>query len=88
MHPVVLLTLCSMTGAMTWLIWGCGWSFELAGLIVVLVVFCIMVVILLVALIVVPRSEWPEFAKLCRQTFMRDYADLKATLFGSRDGRR
>lgn len=88
MHPVVLLTLCSMTGAVTWLIWGYGWSFELAGLIVVLVVFCIMLVVLLGALILVPRSQWPEFAKLCRRTFIQDFADLKATLFGPRDGRR
>lgn len=66
MHPVVLLTLCAMTGAVTCLIWGYGWFLELAGLIVALVVFCIMLVVLLGVLVFVPRSEWPEFAKLCR----------------------
>lgn len=63
-------------------------SHVLAGLVVMLVVFCVTVVAMLGALIVVPRSEWQEFAQLCRQTFMQDYADLKATLFGPRDGRR
>lgn len=63
MHASIILAVCSMAAAMTWLIQIHDWSAMLAGLTVSAVALCLLIAGAVVILAISPRSHWPAFSQ-------------------------